>query len=145
MAVSRQQIVEEARKWVNTPFGHQGRDFGRTIDCVGLVYMVGKSLNIIDHDMTTEKAKPYQGYTPHPKDNKIRQACEDYLVRIPRRELSAGDIVLVAFNTVPSHVAIFTGSTLIHALSKINKCTEHSINESWKRRFCGFYRYPKIA
>lgn len=34
----RDQIVEEARTWMNTPYAHRGRVKGVGVDCGGLIY-----------------------------------------------------------------------------------------------------------
>lgn len=138
-------VIHEARSWIGTPFKHQGRKKGYGIDCVGLIYCVGKELNIMDHDMSTELALKYLGYPMVPKTPIVRQACEDYLVHIPHSKFAPGDVVLMRYGRVARHVGIFAGDTLIHVTARTGKCVEHSLNKKWRDRFCGYYRYPGLV
>ena len=51
MTVTRAQVVDAARKWLGTPWRHQGRNT-HGIDCVGLVVVVCKGLGISSYDDT---------------------------------------------------------------------------------------------
>lgn len=142
----RKDIIKEATSWIGTPFGHQGRAKFHAIDCVGLIYEIGKKFDILyDSDELIAK---YKGYTRRPKNGLMRQACNDYLVRIPRHELEPGDILLMTFNKMvreESHIALYAGHTIIHAMVSEGKCTEHSFGVKWQNRCCGFYRYPGLV
>ena len=138
-------VVIEARTWIGTPFKHQGRLKHLGVDCVGLIYCVGRDLGIIDADMATQKAMKYLSYPEIPKNSIVRRACEDYLVHIHRLKARPGDVILMDFGRVARHVGIFTGSTIIHVTARTGRCVEHSINQSWKNRFCGYYRYPGLV
>lgn len=46
--MKRTDIIEEANKWVGTPWRHQGRN-SRGIDCAGLVLNVGNDLKLMDY------------------------------------------------------------------------------------------------
>lgn len=137
-------VIEEARSWIGTPFRHQGRIKGYGIDCVGLIYCVGKELDIMEHDMSTKKALKYLGYPAIPKTPIVRQACDEYLVKIPLSDFGPGDVVLMRYGRIARHVGIFTGHTIIQVMARIGKCVEHSLDKKWRERFCGYYRYPGL-
>jgi cell wall-associated NlpC family hydrolase len=45
-------VIDEARAWIDTPFGHQGRILGHRIDCAGLIARVGADLGLSTFDAT---------------------------------------------------------------------------------------------
>lgn len=145
MSDLRDKVIEVARSWKDTPFRHQGREKGKKVDCIGVIYGVGKELNIVDHDMTTPKATKYHGYPRRPHGGMLKQACDEYLIRIPFSKLKPGDILLMTYDVEPTHVAIFAGDTIIHATAQMRKCVEHSFTEDWKLKVAFCYRYPGLS
>jgi cell wall-associated NlpC family hydrolase len=51
MMTMREQIVEEARKYLGVRFRHQGRTVAG-IDCAGLILNVGNDLGLIEYSET---------------------------------------------------------------------------------------------
>ena len=142
----RQQIVEEARSWIGTPFKHQGRKKGVGVDCIGLVYEIAKKFNLADTDMRLAQQRGYSSYKVVPARGMMRNMCNDYLEKIRIAEAEAGDLFLIMFTRLEGHIAIYTGeNTIIHALSSAKKCTEHSINGSVRKSITGAWRYPALC
>lgn len=49
--LERDDIITEARRWIGTPWRHQGRSRAG-VDCVGLVVMVARNLGLEPEDVT---------------------------------------------------------------------------------------------
>ncbi|MFA7441118.1 MAG: hypothetical protein WCZ66_09115 [Sphingomonadaceae bacterium] len=104
----RNLVVEEARRWIGTPFRHQGAVHGAGADCAGLVLGVARALMLTD-------------YKPAPCS---RQPATDELERhlylagctgIPLHMGRAGDVAQFTIPGGLGHIGIFTGASVIHA------------------------------
>lgn len=137
----RDEIVAEARTWIDTPFQHQARVKGLGVDCAGVVIEVGKALGLLDY---TE-----QGYARQPNPERMGSLLEEHLVRIDKEDVMPGDIYWMRF-IEPMHLAIATelgdGRTgVIHAYSNIGRCVEHGLDGKWSRRVVRCYRYKGVT
>lgn len=96
--MKRNDIITEARKWLDTPFVHQGRsDMG--LDCVGLIIKVGEYFDV-----------PYEdkiGYVRAPHDNTFLEHLRKFLKRAPIDAKRDGLIGVFRENLFPCHVGIF--------------------------------------
>jgi len=130
-----QDVIDEARSWVGTPFRHQGRVKGLGVDCIGVIAMVGKALGLTDYDKTDYGRQPYKGL--------LKKGIEPHLEQV--QEIHPGYILLMKFADEPQHVAIYTeNNTIIHSYQKVNKCTEHRFANSWKNMVVGIYRFKGV-
>ena len=59
-----EEIVAEARGWLGTRWVHQGRN-RQGIDCVGLLVMVARNLEIADYDYTDYPRRPDGTFIQH--------------------------------------------------------------------------------
>lgn len=130
-------IVETARRWVGTPFMHQGRRIGVGVDCGGLIYCIGEELELPIHDVKNYCRQP---------DGSLRHILEEQCSRIS--EVEPGDLLLIAPDRLPQHIALLTfDNTIIHAnesrCSRINKVIEHRYADHWRRRTVAAYRLPE--
>lgn len=135
--MERINIVAEAREWIGTPFKHQARTKGKAVDCIGLVYGVAESLGIAPDEIPEN----YKGYKRTPDSGKLREGLNQYMDKVRLSQIQPGDVLLMTFTGEPQHLAIYTGSTIIHAYSIVKKVTEHTLSAKWRRRICGAYRY----
>jgi hypothetical protein len=169
--ITRQQIVNEARKWVGTPFQHQGRTRGKAVDCVGLVLSVADNLTLSDVQGMPFLRSDYLNYGPQPVGRFVHTECvrrlrtlalvdaQGNLVMLPgsgpaihaggrRQILNPGDILTLRAPTVPCHVAIITdlmgGLGIIHAYSPVAKCVEHTLSTKWLKRIEGVFEFPGV-
>lgn len=134
--MERINIVTEARQWLGTPFKHQGRARSGC-DCIGLIWGVAESLGITPDHIPED----YKGYKRTPEGGKLKAGLNQYMDKVRISQIEPGDVLLMSFTGEPQHLAIYTGPTIIHAYSVVKKVTEHSMNDKWKRRICGAYRY----
>lgn len=127
-------IAATARKYLGTPWRHQGRDRVLGLDCIGLLVVVAQDLDLEYDDTTTYTMRP----VPAEMIAALNGCCD------PVDEPQEGDIM--AFFAVgdgwPQHVAIKTREGLIHTTrSGMGKVVEEEFTEEWKRKLEGAWRF----
>jgi NlpC/P60 family putative phage cell wall peptidase len=134
----REQIIQEARTFIGTPFHHQGRLKGIGVDCVGLVALVGKTLSIFDYDSTD--------YSKFPDGKTLMNQVNKAFVPVDADKMQIGDIIVfwIVNPRVPTHLGILTDHGFIHTYETIGKVVEHRLNDTWKKRIVGVYKYPGV-
>jgi hypothetical protein len=124
LKVSRQQVVDEARKWLGTRWVHQGRS-SSGIDCAGLLIRVMGDLGLPVRDMT--------GYRRTPDAmtflNHIRDQTD--LAEI----IKPGSIALFRQSAFPCHTGFFTEKHgilhIIHSYIGVTKVIEEPFAHQW--------------
>lgn len=141
--MTREEIVNEARKWVGCKWIHQACVRGVACDCVGLVRGVHAQLTgdafVGDYDYPAT-------WHLFKEDEKLCQECRKYLVEIPVAAAGAGDILLFGFRPrFPAHhLAILTGDgTIIHSYMDVGVVVETAYNEAWRSMVRFAFRYPE--
>jgi cell wall-associated NlpC family hydrolase len=110
-AEQRQAVIEEAHRWLRTPYHHAGAVRGAGVDCLQLLVQVYGAVGVI-----VSPAVPY-----YPADFMLHRSEELYLSGILSyaREVAQpgrGDIALWRFGRCFSHAAIVVDwPTIIHA------------------------------
>lgn len=149
--IDRDSVVREARSWIDTPFHHQARLRGVGVDCVGLVIGVAHALGISRFDTTD--------YAELPDPERMGTMLHENLDEIQEHELRPGDIVWLKVEIDPQHLAIITETRprlmMIHALRRhasrarvdprINRVVEHGLDQVWRDRIVGCFRYRGVA
>lgn len=130
---TRQQIVDEARKWEKTRWHHQGRSRAG-VDCIGLVIRVAHALGLSTYDITD--------YSRQPDPNMMRRLLGEHMEPVSQPQI--GDVLLMKFEMEPQHVAIVTDRGIIHAYAQARKVTEHRLDEQWQSRIVGAYQFKGI-
>jgi cell wall-associated NlpC family hydrolase len=147
------EVIEQARKYVDTPFLDKGRRIGQGIDCVGLVLCVAEDLAILDRRGVPLLRTDYVDYSPQPNDAFVHETCIDRLERqAPGAPFYPGAVVSMRIPTYPCHVGIIAERPeslyLIHAYSspnqKVNKCSEIIFDVSWMRRVVGIFKFTGV-
>lgn len=64
--------------------------------------------------------------------------------KISPQKSRPGDIYLLTFGQSLDHAAIISDRGIIHAYEKLGRVVEHGLNEEWRRRITGAYRYPNM-
>jgi cell wall-associated NlpC family hydrolase len=130
------EIIAAARECIDTPFAHQGRLINKALDCAGVAVHVFDSMGC--------EVKQPAAYSRTP-NNAMLEYWADRQPFLTRETIpQAGDILLMKFKTEPQHVAIFTGTGLIHAYEKFGKVVEHDIDAKWRKRIVRAYRFKGI-
>ena len=141
------RIIAAARKYVGTPWMHQGRV--TSLDCVGLALAVAEDLGLRDREGKPILRVDYMNYARQPRDNFLDAECARRLIARPLAELApgmlailraplchAGIVASVAHNGVPEYL------TLIHAHA-VHKIAEHRIDEIWRSRIVACFSFPQ--
>ncbi len=142
---SRTDAVAEARKWLGTPFKHQGCVRGAGCDCIGLIKGVGMALGLVDYDPTSTQAKAFNNYSIMPNPRRMREGLATWLVQIPVPDATLADIYFMAWGKEPQHVALITDRGIIHSYSRAGKVVEHGLDDLWHSRIVAAYRYPAFT
>jgi NlpC/P60 family putative phage cell wall peptidase len=133
----RSEIVAEARKWLGTPYHHEGRVIGHGVDCVGLILEVAKSLGINVPNQT--------GYSRIPEESRLTADLDTYAVRIDMSSLDVGDIVVIPFLHKLRHLAILTDRGMIHSYEPAGMVVEHVVDDRWRKMFRRAYQFPGVS
>lgn len=139
MTATRDQIVAEARTWLETPFHHQGRVKCVGVDCAGVPVMVAKALGL---DWADAK-----GYARMPSNGVFGKVVWSVLKRITLDQVKAGDLMTFAWRGEEHHIAIVSQIEpirLIHAWQEIGRVVENDLDETWKARLRGCGRWPQL-
>lgn len=133
----RDEIVAEARKWLDTPYHHEGRVLGHGVDCIGLILAVANAF---------EMQVPNQlGYSRMPEEERLLAGLDAYMTRIEVTAARAGDVVVIPFIHKLRHLAILTDKGMIHAHEPNGKVVEHAVDDRWRHMFRRAYQFPGVT
>jgi len=137
--ITREQIVEEARRWLGTPYQHKGRVLGRAADCAAVVVCVAHTLGL-----EYEEHLDY-GRVPNPR--RMMEELDKYLIRIRAIEAQPADVYFMAWKKRPHHLALKTDVGILHAynLVKPPRVVEHTLSPDWLARIKTAYRFPGVV
>jgi NlpC/P60 family putative phage cell wall peptidase len=134
--ITRDQFVAEARRWMGTPWQHQGRLHGVGVDCAGLILESARTLGLANWH--------YDNYPRRP-DGTLRSVCDQVMDPMPMYEATAADVLLFAWNNSPVHLAILTSKdTIIHAYAINRRVVEHRIDDRWREAVAAAYHIRGI-
>lgn len=137
---ARSAIVAKAREYLGTPFRHQGRAKGLGVDCAGLVVCVARELGLTDFDTCD--------YGRHADGSRMRALLEAHLKRVPFAEARPGDVLYLWFVKEGQHLAFLTEIDppyVLHATAAYRQVVEHRLDETWRARVAGAYRFPGVC
>lgn len=147
-AITRADVVAQARRWLGTPWHHQARLQGVGVDCVGLVIGVARALGLVASDFDVA------AYPRTPAGASLMHLVDLHLVRAPiDAPLQPGQVVVVAFDTDPQHLGIIGTYrhagllSIIHAaaLARPGRVVETRLMFSRAMRFVGAYDLPGVT
>lgn len=133
----RAEIVAEARRWLGTPYHHEGRVLGHGVDCIGLVLCVAQACGVAVDEQT--------GYARVPDEARLLAGLDRYALRVPLDQAQPGDIVAIPFIRKVRHLAILTDKGMIHAYETAGGVVEHAVNDRWRRQFSRAYSLPGVC
>jgi len=140
-------VAAEARRWVGTPFHHQGHRRGVGCDCAGLVGGVAVALGLMPADFWQRAAAPFAGYSKQPHDGHLERACDAFMERIDIPKI--GDVLGIRFAEEPQHLAILVdhpqGLGIVHAVQSSFCVVEHRFADVWRARVVQAWRLPGIV
>jgi cell wall-associated NlpC family hydrolase len=134
--ITVEDLITRARTWVGVPFHHQGRTrFG--VDCIGLPESVLREAGELPADY---RERTDYGRRPTAElEAGLARWCTPIEAPIP------GALLAIHWprHGGVSHVAIFTGSTLIHAYLDHGVC-EHPYRGQWVQWTASSWRMPGV-
>jgi len=135
-----ESIVQEALKWLDTPWRHQGRT-KRGIDCAGLIIRVGNDLGLIDYDVSH-----------YPRDTRRDTFINHFKMNMIQKsilEKQAGDVLLFRAGIYACHCGILhfqkTQPYLIHAYVNYKKVVNEHLTKELCSRVTHCFRFPGVA
>ena len=141
--IQREDVVTEARKWIDTPYHHQGRLIGVGVDCVGLIIGICEELCTESYD-----SKSYTRYRRCPPRGKGMLRDLDRVCGEGKETAEPGDIAVFWMNgrnKRAQHLAVVSDYGLIHTHSRAGKVVEHKFSAWWKNRLIGYYNFPEVS
>jgi cell wall-associated NlpC family hydrolase len=141
------KILRTAKKWVGTRFHHNGRIIRNGenlggVDCIGLAMAVGKTVgstcngkNIASYDYLT--------YSRYPNQGEMKDFLDRRFVKIDEKEAKIGDLIYFNFDNRLEHIAIISDAGIMHCCVEARRVVEHALDDYWRRKIRGYYRYPK--
>lgn len=137
--------LQEARRWLGTPYRHQASCRGAGTDCLGLVRGIYRVL----YGQEPETIPPYTpAWAEVSGEETLHDAALRHLEPAPLDDLRAGDVLL--FRMMPhspiKHAGILAGTgtsgdTMIHAYSGRAVCETH-LGRWWHTRLAVACRWP---
>lgn len=138
--MKRQDIVDEARTWIGTPWHHLGRVKGAGCDCIGLVVGVANALGIPVEDSDR--------YPRHHAGNQFELEVFRQTDGVNPRMLKPGDLILMKFDKESNHIAIVTETEpyikIIHAYAVARKVVEHSFDDTFRQKMFSCRRFKGV-
>lgn len=138
-------VVQEARRWIGTPYVHQASARGAGTDCLGLLRGVWRGL-------IGAEPQAVPAYTPAWSEAEgtehLLAAGERFLRRKPLADAAAGDVLLFRMrdHAVAKHVGIqsVTGDQpmFVHAYTG-HGVLESPLSEPWARRVVARFAFPE--
>lgn len=132
---TREELVREARSWVGTRFRHQGRT-RNGVDCIGLLVCSARAVGLELVDRTD--------YARRPDGRQLAAELRAQLVPIELAAALPGDVLLLSFDRSPGHVALVSDAGLIHAAALLRRVVEHRMDELWRGRVRGAFRFREL-
>jgi NlpC/P60 family putative phage cell wall peptidase len=143
-AVSRAAIVDEARRWIGTPYRHQASLIHVGCDCLGLVRGVWRALI----GPEPEQPPPYSpDWAEAGGAEAVALAAHRHLTAIDTGAFRAGDVLLFRFrdHAPAKHLGIATSAThMVHAHG--GACVaEAPIGSHWRKQIVGAFAFPNVV
>lgn len=144
MSVHSQDIVDEARSWLGTPYRHQASVKGAGADCLGLLRGVWRAL--VGHEPETVPSYSMDWSEPQGEE-RMWAAARRHLTEKNPDEFSTGDVLLFRMRDgrVAKHVGIVSQvgalPRFIHAYSGYG-VVENALSEPWRRRVVACFEFP---
>lgn len=141
---TQRAVVDEARRWLGTPYCHQASIIGHGCDCLGLIRGVWRAL----YGDEPEAMPNYTADWAEAKgEETLRDAADRSLTSVPSTEIMPADLLLFRWRRgLPAkHAAILTTEThFIHACEGV-AVSEVALSNWWRRRIAYAFRFPAAS
>lgn len=134
------RVIDEARRFIGTPYVHQAACLGVGCDCLGLIRGVWRAL----YGTEPETPSPYErGWALPDGDESLRDAARRHLIEIDVKDRAGGDVLLFRWrNTLAArHLGIATTPDhMVHA-HEGSVVTEIPLG-LWQKKIAYAFRFP---
>lgn len=137
--------LQEARRWIGTPYVHQASRLGAGTDCLGLVRGVWRAL----YGAEPEAVPAYTRDWSEPAgEERLWLAALRHLDAKPRELAAPGDVILFRMRDrgVAKHLGvqaeIGAGASFVHAYSG-HSVVESPLSRPWQRRIAARFAFPE--
>lgn len=127
----------QAKQWLGVPFLHQGRS-RHGVDCIGFVAAMCQELGL----------PVFLNNLPHNYSRSPQALLEDGLRMLSKPcALDTGTLILIKWplSKHASHVAIYTGNSMIHCYEASGKVVEHGYTTPWPERTASIWKVPGVT
>lgn len=142
--ITKDDVIKEARGWINTPFHHQARVKGHGVDCAQLVIGVGMALGLIP-----TYPRQYMTYGRVPRPDFMRARLSEFMDEINADEATPGDVLWMGWRKeIPMHLGILTdthGRGIIHAYSEPGFVVETALPIEFETMIDSWWRYRGVC
>ncbi|BBU61403.1 peptidase [Methylosinus sp. C49] len=140
--IARASIVEEARRWIGTPYRHQASLIHVGCDCLGLVRGVWRA--VVGPE--PETAPPYSpDWAEAQGEETLALAARRHFNTVEIDVFRAGDVLLFRFrdHSPAKHIGIATSAThMAHAHG--GACVAEAPIGSWRKKLVGAFAFPSV-
>ena len=143
---SPQEIIEQARTWIGTPYHHQARLKGIGCDCLGMVVGVADELGLKHESGVLLSSFDQTDYSRQPDGERLTRMLQSVLYEVPKEEAVPGDLVLFSIEGNPQHVGLisdYEGLGVIHCYAPSRKVVEHRLDKKWQSRIVKVFRWQQ--
>ncbi|MDA8585743.1 NlpC/P60 family protein [Rhodobacteraceae bacterium] len=136
-------IVDEARRWIGTPYRHQAAVRGAGCDCLGLLRGVWCEVYGAEPEVPPAYTPDWDEVT---QADVLMAAARRHLEPQEMSEIASGDVLLFRMRqgAVAKHLGIASGAaSFIHAYSG-HGVIENALSDPWRRRIVGVYSFPTL-
>lgn len=139
----RDTVLTEARSYIGVPYRHMGRTRHGGVDCLGLVFEVGKELGLHEYDDSIS-------YPRSAFDRSMLEAVRKHSTSVKLADLQDGDIIIFRDTMFPQHMGFMvwhgTDRWLINANARKRKVVEEPwTKEDHERKFLAAFRFNFLA
>lgn len=140
----RDQIVEEALTWLDTPYQHQAKVKHVGVDCAMFVVGVAQNVGLLSHSEIMPVYSPE--WHLHNREERLIQILEDFNCKeINTSDALPGDIFTFKFGRCASHLAfILPDNYILHARVDTRKVVKHLLSGDFKLRIHSAYKLPGV-
>lgn len=141
---TRAEIVGAARRYVGTPYHHQGALRGAGCDCIGLLRGVWRDL----YGREPEAVPPYGPDVGETAAAELMlEAGRRHMLELPPGAARAGDALVFRIRPrlIAKHVAILTGpATMVHAVTN-DRVREVRLSRFWRGHAVAGFAFPGVT
>lgn len=139
----RERVIDQACRWVGTPYRHQASIRQVGCDCLGLVRGVWREI----YGCEPEKVPPYTAdWAEAGRREQLIEAALRHMKQLEASEARPGDLLVFRWrHHVPAkHVGIaMPHGRMIHAQDRARVC-EVALNGWWRRHLAAAFAFPPM-